>query len=72
MQPDFINGAFHQWLLNAFLRAEPGSVKGACGMNLCAGRGIYMPLTGSDQTFYWRLRPLMEYENVVNNFLNLY
>lgn len=68
MQLEHLNGASHQWLLHASLRAEQGSVKGACGMNLCAGEGIYLPLTGSDQALSWRLRPLMEYKNVINNF----
>ena len=62
MQPDPIERPLHQRILNAFLRYDSGSVKGACEMALCEGRGIYLPLTGSDQAFSWRLRPLMKYQ----------
>ena len=69
MQPDLINGAIHQGLLNASPRAGSGSVKAAYGLILRAGEGIYLPLTGSFQTLSWRLRPLMGLSNIVNNFL---
>jgi hypothetical protein len=69
MQPDLINGAIHQGLLNASSWAGSGSVKGACGMKWCVGEGIYLPLTGSEQTISWRLRPLMGHKRIVNNFL---
>lgn len=59
MQPDLINRVTHYWFLNASSRAGSGSVKGALARNLCVGQGIYLPLTGSDQTLSWRLRPLM-------------
>ena len=42
-------------LLNAFQVAGSGSVKGACGMQLCVEEGIYLPLTGSGQTLPSRL-----------------
>ena len=72
MQPDPIKRPLHQRILNAFLRYDAGSVKGASVWALCVGGGIYLPLTGPDHTLSWRLRPLMEYENIVNNFLNRY
>ena len=39
--------------------AGSGSVKGACGMELCGGEGIYLPLTGPGQPLPSRLGPLM-------------
>jgi hypothetical protein len=56
-------------ILNAFLRYDPGSVKGACVKALCLGRGIYMPLTGSGHALSWRLRQLMEYKEILATFL---
>ena len=58
-QPDLINGVIHQWSLNTFSRTGSGSVKGACAKELCVVKGIYLPLTGSDQALSWWLRPLM-------------
>lgn len=55
-------------ILNALLRYDSGSVKGASGIALCDGRGIYLPLTGSDHTLSWRLRQLMGYQKKVATF----
>jgi len=52
-------------ILNAFLRHDAGSVKGACEDASCVGRGIYLPLTGSDHALSWRLRHLMVYKEIV-------
>ena len=70
MQLDPISRSSHQTILSASSRYDSGSVKGACVMALSKGRGIYLPLTGSEHTLSWRLRALMGHEIIVNNFLN--
>ncbi len=58
-------------LLNAFSWAGSGSVKGACGMVMCGGEGIHLPLTGSGQHLPWRLWPLMgHHRKLLITFLN--
>ena len=58
-------------LLNAFSWAGSGSVKGACGMVMCGGEGIPLPLTGSGQHLPWRLWPLMgHHRKLLITFLN--
>ena len=59
MESDLIKREIHLWSLNAFSRTGSGSVKGDCEKGLCAVKGIYLPLTGSDQALSWRLRLLM-------------
>jgi hypothetical protein len=65
-----ISRSSHQTILSASSRYDSGPVKGACVMALSEGRGIYLPLTGSEHTLSWRLRALMGHEIIVNNFLN--